>query len=351
MHYAVNFSIVDMNFPKRIKQHKNESDSLAIIMYKFKELGIFRNVTNSDYGVDFEIEVVNDDRVEGHCIKVQVKASETGLVRKRDGHARVSGIKQTTLSYWAELSYRVPVVGMAVNLKDGSEAVYVSKPLFWQAIRLMDGSERSKTIDFGAKCDVEKNTCHLRKIAAEYSLRDFLYAHKWVLSNIKRIFQMYEAAARCDGPLSIYEPELFRSFLEHSHVIFINFSNFQRAVQFDALFSYERYVYENNGEDPSNYQVSCIMKLLLPLLIGALIMYREEVLGSTYYWVHKDPSYLKIVYATEIPPLDDLKKICNWVLENADCSFYDHSCQIYDFLREKENAYGLEENSLVHKMP
>ena len=89
-----------MNFPKRIEQHKHESDSFAIILYKLKEIGIFRNITESDYGIDFEIEVVNGDLVEGRCIKVQVKSSDKLKVRK-DGHAKVGGIKQTTLYYWA----------------------------------------------------------------------------------------------------------------------------------------------------------------------------------------------------------------------------------------------------------
>jgi hypothetical protein len=38
-----------MDLPKRIKQHKAESDSYAILLYKLKDLGIFRNVTSSDY--------------------------------------------------------------------------------------------------------------------------------------------------------------------------------------------------------------------------------------------------------------------------------------------------------------
>lgn len=105
-----------MDYPKRIRQHKNESDSFAIILYKLKDIGIFRNITESDYGIDFEIEVVNGDRVEGHCVKVQVKSSDHLNVRVSDGQATVGGIKQTTLNYWAELSYNVPVVAMAVDL-------------------------------------------------------------------------------------------------------------------------------------------------------------------------------------------------------------------------------------------
>ena len=46
-----------MNFPKVIIQHKHESESFAIILYQLRELGIFRNITESDYGIDFEMEI------------------------------------------------------------------------------------------------------------------------------------------------------------------------------------------------------------------------------------------------------------------------------------------------------
>lgn len=65
-----------MDFPRRIVQQKNESDSFAIILYRLRNIGIFRNMTEHDFGIDFEIEVVNGDRVEGHCVKVQVKSSD-----------------------------------------------------------------------------------------------------------------------------------------------------------------------------------------------------------------------------------------------------------------------------------
>ena len=47
-----------MNLPKRIVQKQHESESYAILIYKLRKLGIFRNLTENDYGIDFEIEVV-----------------------------------------------------------------------------------------------------------------------------------------------------------------------------------------------------------------------------------------------------------------------------------------------------
>lgn len=135
-----------MDFPKRIKQHKAESDSYAILLYKLRKVGIFRNLTDNDYGIDFEIELLEGDKVTGNYIKAQVKSSEDLKIRKSDLVPTISGIKQSTLNYWAELSYKTHVVAYAVDLK--TENIYISKPLFWQAIKLIDGSESSKTIEF-----------------------------------------------------------------------------------------------------------------------------------------------------------------------------------------------------------
>ena len=80
-----------MDFPGYIIQHKNESESFAIILYKLRKLGIFRNMTSQDYGIDFEIELVEDGRVTGHCVKVQVKSSEK-LKMGRGGCPYIGGI-------------------------------------------------------------------------------------------------------------------------------------------------------------------------------------------------------------------------------------------------------------------
>ena len=93
-----------------------------------------------DPSIDFEMEIVNGDRVEGHCIKVQVKSSDKLTVGKRNGHAKVGGIKQSTLCYWAELSYNVPVIAIAVDVK--KETIYITEPIFWQAISLIDATEK-----------------------------------------------------------------------------------------------------------------------------------------------------------------------------------------------------------------
>lgn len=205
-----------MDFPKRIKQRKNESDSFAIILYKLREIGIFRNVTESDYGIDFEIEVVNGEKVEGHCIKVQIKSSDYLDIRK-DGVAVVGGIKQPSLNYWAEISYNLPVVAIAVDLVP--EDVFVSDALFWQAIRKLDNTSSSKTIEFGNCHDDKINVAKLRSLAYGYGLRDFIYAHKWIMRNIRQVFETYVDANWYDHFCQNIDMNFFKSFLENCKVL------------------------------------------------------------------------------------------------------------------------------------
>ena len=140
-----------MDFPKRIKQHKAQSDSFAILLYRLKDVGIFRNVTENDYGIDFEIEIVHNDRMIGSYIKAQVKAAEK-IKKLKDGTAFIGGIKQSTLLYWAELSYRSHVVVFAVDLK--TELIYLTNSIFWQATSLLDATTKTKSVKFREVVDL-----------------------------------------------------------------------------------------------------------------------------------------------------------------------------------------------------
>ena len=84
-----------MDLPTRTKQKKAESESYAILLYKLRHLGIFRNLTESDYGIDFEIELVSDGSVTGRYLKAQVKSAENINVRKSDAIPTVGGRTDT----------------------------------------------------------------------------------------------------------------------------------------------------------------------------------------------------------------------------------------------------------------
>ena len=338
-----------LDYPKRVKQHKNESDSFAIIVYKLRDLGIFRNMTASDYGVDFELEVVSKDRVEGHCIKVQVKAKESGLVRKKSGDAIVGGIRQSTLAYWAELSYSLPVVAMAVNLRD--EKIFVSDILFWQVIELLDGTNKLKSINLGNRSDDLENIVRLRRMANEYSLRDFIYAHKWILRNLRKICDMYADACTCDGYMSIYEPNLFEMFLEQTKIFLYDYIYFaeKHDKKFSILFSYRYYVKKSYNSEPYNIFVKECMACLFPILLCILNVYRLRVVNSAFYWVNKDITYLKLVYESDLDAFTkvDLQKYC--------CEHYNDCCDsktpnFHAFLAEVAEKYKLNLGDLLLRL-
>ena len=336
-----------MNFPKRIKQHKNESDSFAIILYKLREIGIFRNVTESDYGIDFEIEVVNGDKIEGHCIKVQVKSSDDLNIRK-DGVATVGGIQQYSLNYWAEISYNLPVVAIAVDVVN--ETIYVSDALFWQAITKLDNTSSSKTIEFGDCHDDKFNIAKLRKLAYGYGLRDFIYAHKWILRNIRLVFETYVITSGYDPWCQNVDMNFFRSFLENCKVLLYFNDEFMvaNASSVDDMFDYKILQHKSNNDDDlcNDIVIDALTPLLIPL-INTLEHFRNIILSSMYYWLEKDPEYLRMTYKTKWPTItstdelmkEDINTLNNWKC-NSDSDFY-------QFLAKKEKEMGVPQNEFI----
>ena len=332
-----------MDFPKRIKQHKNESDSFAIILYKLREIGIFRNVTESDYGIDFEIEVVNGDKVEGHCIKVQVKSSDDLNIRE-DGVATVGGIKQSSLNYWAEISYNLPVVAIAVDVV--SETVFVSDALFWQAISKLDNTLSSKTIEFGDCHDDKKNITKLRNLAYGYGLRDFIYAHKWIMRNIRQVFETYVDANWYDHCCQNIDMNFFKSFLENCKVLLYFNDEFMmaNAGSVDNMFDYKILRRKSNNEDELyNYIVKDAVEPLLIPLVKTLEHFRNNILSSMYYWLEKDSEYLRMAFNTKWPTFTGADELMKIDFDKFYACQFDPDNDFNQFLADKAKDMGVPE--------
>lgn len=334
-----------MNFPQQIKQHKNESDSFAIILYKLKELGIFRNVTSQDYGIDFEIELVEDGRVCGHCVKVQVKSSED-LNIKQDGHPTIGGIKQTTLRYWAELSYSIPVIALCVDLK--TETVYMTNPLFWQSISLLDATESTKTIEFIQKIEIEEIIDRIRTIAKNYSLREELLAHKWMLRNIRDIFDMYNDSWWLDRESQNVDIPFFKTFLENVRVLLtpIVKLNKENGPVYERLFTFDYYYCRSEVDGPYNYVIYEGIKCFIFLLLETLDFYRKRVFAAGYFWTYYDDDYLKLVIGTKIPTFNTEQELKDF---NYDDYFSSEpsSGWFYSYLSQIEKNAKAEDGELT----
>lgn len=327
-----------MKLPKRIKQHKAESDSYAILVYKLRQIGIFRNVTESDYGIDFEIEIVHGDQVTGRYFKAQVKSSENLKIRKKDRVPTVGGIKESTLYYWTELSYKTHVILYAVDLK--SEQIYVSRPVFWQAASLINGDGRAKSIEFlpeVAKTEEEEvrelmPMLYTLKSAFSPSLPDLIYSHKTALRYLKLFLALYVDVYHYDSHVEIHDPDVLKTLLDACQVLLWD-NEFESAGllknERKHLYSFDYWV-KNSGEwatsEVTNYSAQTPLRVLIPPLVEKLKALRRRVFESKYYWQFKDRSYLRAVYETVLPPDTSEETLQTWGYE-----FEQYQHRVIDF--------------------
>ncbi len=346
-----------MDFPKRIRQHKSQSDSFAILLYKLKDLGIFRNATENDYGIDFEIEIVVNDRVIGRYLKAQVKSAEEIYIRT-DSTPRVSGIKQTTLAYWAELSYRTHVIAFAVDLT--SEKIYFTNPIFWQATALIDGSERTKTIEFLPSSDLSKlaeeaptssttktlekeensiTTTLIKRIAFQSSIVDIIYAHKTLLRYIHSIFELYTDTWHYDPWTAVQKLDIFKTVLECSKILIGDPPNGGLTdEESENIYNFDYWTKITGWSDNevSNREAKKPLKILFPILLDKIQDYSDRVINGAYYWIHKDITYLKLVHKTKVPSTRTHDEIVNASYERPEFENVEHfDLFVYKIVEQK----------------
>ena len=308
-----------VDFPKRTRQQKSEAHSYAVLLYKLRNLGIFRNLTENDYGIDFELELVVNDEVRGQLVKLQVKAAEN-LKLRADQTPTISGIKQSTLAYWCELSFRNNVIAYAVDL--ATETVYVSENLFWQATKLIDGGDKTKTIEFLAAGEDGQQTAELATIIQGIAptAADQVFAHTLALRRLGDFLTLLIDADHYDAGSELHQPDHFRELLETARYLL-----WWRS---DKLWSdpkdrkhWTRYDYwaeksEADGWGELSYHtVKPVLGVLVPAMVRELRNYRKGVLDGRYYWANRKPEYLELVFRTEIPDVDDVAALIAWQAE------------------------------------
>ncbi|MBW0434919.1 DUF4365 domain-containing protein [Leptospira yasudae] len=337
-----------MNFPKRIQQHLNQSKSFAILLYKLKDLGIFRNLTENDYGIDFEIERIDQGEVKGNYIKAQVKSSEDLLIRK-DNTPTIGGIRQTTLSYWAELSYRTHVILFAVDLKE--ENIFYTKPIFWQAVKLLDNTEKTKTIEFekailpehfsSEKVDVNRKASEyltnffIHQLFDIPSLQETIHAHKSILQFFNEYAEMYEMANRHDPWCELYDHNTFKILLDHSKILLYNIFEFKKELSEDEKHLFNFDYWQKKDPDCFTNHIACqAFEILIPRLLKKLTFLRNLVIESKLYWFYRNKFYLKLVYELVIPDIDTLKIYDPENNDHKSVFYEDLEVEIYKYINE-----------------
>ena len=292
-----------MNLPQRIIQKRHESESYAILLYKLRRIGIFRNLTENDYGIDFEIEIVKNDELTGKYIKVQVKSADNLKIRKKDKVPTVSGIKQSTLLYWTELSFSTNVLVFLVDVK--TENIFLTKPIFWQASQLIDNSKRTKTIEF---IPIHEYHAEIASIltstyAVAPTIRDHIYLHTEALRGLKSFIDLYLGVFHYDMQETIQDNLVFEHFLDLCNKLLWHGNVREKFNEEDRDNPYSVSHWENKTEYRELYNYICRvpMRIFMCELLEELRNLRKRILAGNYYWIHKNMSYFKLVYTSEIP--------------------------------------------------
>ncbi len=308
-----------MNLPTRTKQKELEAKSLAIVRRELGALGIFRNNTEDDYGVDLDLELVQGTHVTGHTIKIQVKSAEILKLRK-DGTPSVGGIKQSTLCYWCELSFRTSVMAYAVDLT--TEKIYVTIDLFWQASAKIDGTESSRSIEFLPE---GSNNIAFAKYATalqalQPNIAEVVTAHTMALRRLKQFLIVLADAFHYDPGSPLHEPDDFRDLLQVCSVLLWNDGDSLWSDPNDKKhwkqYDYWKQKSEKDGWDGISYfSAQSILVPLLSALTRLLRAYRKRILTGKFYWSHRNPEYLALVYETTIPDVDNKEGLITWANE------------------------------------
>lgn len=341
-----------MEYPKRTEQTKHEDSSVAKLKDRYNDLGVIREVNSRDFGIDIEFEVENKGAMEGHFIKVQLKSSDD-LYLRNDGHATVGNIKMTTLNYWAEISRKLPVVGVAVDVV--TDAIYVSDLLFWQVITLIEpngymvsiddkGNEKktliTKTIDFGSCHNDNQNMSKLRRYAYAPSINEQIGAMKWLLRKYHDILDLYADADTLDRFYPTNEPELFQSLLDNAKIILTADENYNHLL--DKFLDYEYYEYKSNGDEPYNYEIKLGLDKFIKKLLDRLVHLKAIILDAGYYWATTDPKFLKLVFESDITSFRDTNEILDYACDNyGQRKASLGNIELFEYVQKLEKKYNI----------
>lgn len=298
---------------------QEENISFAIITRKLEKAGLFRIENQCDYGIDADLEIADSKGFStARRLKLQIKSSQLNH-RRSNGHITFGGIKQTTLEYWAETSRRILLVGIFVDLE--TEEIYVSEPLFWQSTQLIDGKDiaeddnnsHKRTVDFGSCSNIDKNIAKLKRISELCAIDEFVVSHKWILSKLYDIMSMYENSSGSDPFMESEDSGLFSEFLFHFGKLYDWYCEMQTESNRLNKRYFETEAYQSNYDMLTYSNIYGALSSLFPKLKNVLDYFRQDILNGGYYWIDRDPMYLKLVFKNTLPEDISFDAICSIV--------------------------------------
>jgi len=298
-------------FPKRVIQHKNETKALAIFLYHLRNFGgIIRDLRESDYGIDLEYEFVSGENVVGRFLKIQLKSFE----RVSSGAPKIGNLKQSTLNYWAELSYTVNTIVVGV---DGvRERMYFTFPVFWDAISGINNTNERKSIAFAnmgrssANADIDDlnqaTAILIHHMALIPTVGELLLRHKNVLARIGEIIELCSVCIFNDQFLEFEDFDELKRLLDDASALL-----WRQDLQKTHEGSDKKYrwlsldFFRASTRDGTLRYLDMPDKLnpIVVSLLRELVSLRTKTLNGFCYWLVKDRDYLELVYKHNVSKL------------------------------------------------
>ena len=303
-------------FPQRPVQHRNEYESMAVLLYHMRKKGILRSFLEVDYGIDLEYEFVHNNSLIGKTIKIQLKSSNN-LRYLHDGTPKIYNIKQSTLNYWAKMSYRTNVILVAVDIsQEKKEKICVSPPLFWEIIKLIDPTKKNKHISLigGEKISNELACTLIDSFALAPVVHEIILNQKIALQYLHEIFEFSYELTFHHGYLPVEDTTILQNLIDICSVLLwnVNVASFFKDMKKGEDWNKMSF-YEENTKDGTlrNFDLYHPMDILVRVLLKKLIRMRKIVLESSLYWIVNGRDYLEMIYQYDIEKIYDksLKEI------------------------------------------
>lgn len=298
--------------PTRPTQHIIEKQSLNILSKVLPQQWIMRHQSVDDYGIDIEIEFVdNKGNVSGDFFKAQVKGA-TQISMNTEGRISFSGIKYSTLNYWTRISRHLHVIVFYVDVTN--ERIFWT-PVFWQACTLMDGNPTTKTIYF--ENELLKTPDSIANLIVETATElhiSKIKSCKWFIRNLESVLELVEWCNYADYG-SLVDDGMFRQFLDEAQVIC---EDLTINVSAPSL-SYSHWARKSN-EEYGDYVANFIAKIPVNFYFENVIIrikaLLEKVQESLHFWVDNDMALYE--YATNFTLIEDTKPeyVIEWYWKN-----------------------------------
>jgi len=286
------------DYPTHSHQQKHENESLAIFMYHMRKHGLIRDLRENDYGIDLEFEFVNNQAVIGKTIKIQLKA--LGKKTKNGQTPSVGKLKQSTLNYWAELSYRVNVFVVLVEVE--TEKIWFTTPIFWEATKNIDTTNRTKSIKLEQTEGIpDVAVAILSSMPLAPTVNEILILVRFYFSNFKRYIEMYDYTFHHDLLSDFDGVTEFEEILSLARVILWRTGIIGLESRGDiSPYQWQFYQKANETLYPNNLQMQKYVHIVMKQVTMQLIWIRKQIVEAYTYWIVKDRGFYQFTFEHDL---------------------------------------------------